>query len=88
MPVSFLTRCNPSISDVHQDLMAEAIVAMGAVVEEARPMTAASIVEEALQQASGTKIPIKCFGCAGLPNYDEKAFHLWRDCPHKGDDEV
>jgi hypothetical protein len=68
--------------------MAEVIVAMGTVCIDASPLTATSIVEQALQQASGTKIPIKCFGCSNLPKYDDKAYHLWRDCPHKADQEV
>jgi hypothetical protein len=42
--------------------MAEAIIAMGMATKEDIPLTSASIVEEALQQVSGTKIPIKCVG--------------------------
>jgi hypothetical protein len=61
--------------------MVEAIVAM----TEETPFTGASIVEEALQTASGTRIPIKCFGCSGLTNYNDKSYHLWQDCPNKGD---
>jgi hypothetical protein len=34
------------------------------------------------------RIPIKCFGCDGLPKYTDNAFHLWRNCPNKADKEV
>jgi hypothetical protein len=76
------------VSMAQQNIMAEAIIVMGTVTEEDLLLTAASIVEEALQQASGTRIPIKCFGCMGLPKYNDKAYHMWRDCPNKGDQEV
>ena len=82
-----MTRYNSNVTSVQQDLMTEMIVAMGTVTTE-EPLTATSIAEQALQQASGTKIPIKCFGCANLPKYDDEAFHLWRDCPHKAEQEV
>jgi hypothetical protein len=69
--------------------MAKAIIAMGMAAKEfSRPLMATSIIQEALCQASGTKIPIKCFGCSGLPKYDNQAYHLWRDCPNTGDLEV
>ncbi len=70
MPICFLTRHNNNISTAQQDLMAEAILAMEMVTVEELPLVATSIVEGALQQASGTRIPIKCFGCSGLPKYD------------------
>jgi hypothetical protein len=89
MPVCFMTKHNQDTSTAQETLMAEAIIAMGTAVEEfSNPLTASSIVEEALRQASGTKIPIKCFRCSGLPKYNEQAYHLWRDYPHKGDPEV
>ena len=52
------------------------------------PMVATSIVEQALQQASGMKVPMKCFGCDGIPEYDNGAYHLWRNCPHKSEQRV
>ena len=52
------------------------------------PMVATSIVEQALQQASGMKVPMKCFGCNGIPEYDNGAYHLWRNCPHKSEQRV
>ncbi len=88
LPTTFIAKHNNNISTAQQDLMAEVIVAMGSVTTDPDPMTAMSIVEQALQQASGTKVPIKCFGCANLPKYDDKACHLWRDCPNKADQEV
>ena len=39
-------------------------------------------VETALRQASGVRVPIKCFGCNGLEP-EERTYHLWRDCPNK-----
>jgi hypothetical protein len=75
----------------HLELMAQAIVAMGMAsdsLQEDMPFTGASIVEEALQQSSGMRIPIKCFGCDGIPKYTENAFHLWRNCPNKADKQV
>jgi hypothetical protein len=47
-----------------------------------------SIVEQALRNASGVRRPIKCFGCQGLEQYDSHAYHLWKDCPNKADQEV
>jgi hypothetical protein len=47
-----------------------------------------SIVEQALRNASGVRRPIKCFGCQGLEQYDSNAYHLWKDCPNKADQEV
>jgi hypothetical protein len=88
MPICFLTRHNNNISTDQQDLMAEAILAMEMVTVEELPLVATSIVEGALQQASGTRIPIKCFGCSGLPKYDANSLHLWRACPNKGDQDV
>lgn len=82
-----MTRYNANVTSIQQDLMAKMVAAMGAVSTKG-PLTATSIVEQTLQQASGTKIPIKCFGCANLPKYEEKAFHRWQDCPHKAEQEV
>ena len=72
--------------------MALSIVTMGTAVDsihqEDMPFTGARIAEEALQQASGTRIPIKCFGYDGLPKYIEHAYNLWRNCPNKADKTV
>ena len=57
---------NSNVTTIQQDLMAEVIVAMGAMGTE-EPFTATSIVKQVLQQASGPKIPIKCVGCSNLP---------------------
>jgi hypothetical protein len=59
-----MAKHNNAVSMAQQNRMAEAIISMGTVTEEDIPLAAAGIVEEALQQASGTRIPIKCFGCA------------------------
>jgi hypothetical protein len=89
MPIIFLTRHNATISNEQQDLMAEAILAMEMVTLDELPLVATSIVEGALQQASGTRISIKCFGCSGLPKYDANLLHLsWPNCPNKDDQEV
>jgi hypothetical protein len=42
-----------------------------------KTMTLLSMAEQALQEASGTRAPIKCFGCG--------EFHQFKDCPKKGD---
>jgi hypothetical protein len=42
-----------------------------------KTLTLLSMAEQALQDASGTKAPIKCFGCG--------EFHQFKDCPKKGD---
>ena len=91
IPICFMTKHNPTASTVQQTLMTEAILSMERALspeELALPLTATSIVEGALQQSSGTRIPIKCFGCSGLPRYDDTAYHLWRNCPNKGDHKV
>jgi hypothetical protein len=53
--------------------------------EACQTLTAVSIVEEALQNASGMKVPMKCFGCDGIPEYNNNCYHLWRNCPNKND---
>ena len=71
--------------------MALAIVAMGTAVDSIQgdmSFTGASIAEEALQQASETRTPIKYFECNGLPKYTEHAYHLWRNCLNKADKTV
>jgi hypothetical protein len=88
LPIFFLTKHNTAISHEQQDLMAEAILSMEMVTVDELPLVATIIVEGALQQASGTRIPIKCFGCSGLPKYDANSLHLWRSCPNKGDQAV
>ena len=91
IPTCFLAKYSPQISPEQEELMALAIVAMGTAadaIQEDMPFTGASVAEEALQQASGTRIPIKCFGCDGLPKYTDNAFHLWRNCPNKADKSV
>jgi hypothetical protein len=92
MPKTFMAKYNQGISGEQQDLMAQAIIAMGLAIDclagDDTPFTGASIVEEALQKSSGVRIPIKCFGCDGIPKFTDNAFHLWRDCPNKGEKEV
>jgi hypothetical protein len=53
--------------------------------EACQTLTAVSIVEQALQNASGLRVPIKCFGCDGIPEYENNCYHLWRNCPNKDD---
>jgi hypothetical protein len=70
IPTCFLAKHLPQISPEQEELMALATVAMGTAVDsmlEDMPFTGTSIAEEALQQASGTRIPTKCFGCDGPP---------------------
>jgi hypothetical protein len=88
MPTSFLTKHTPGTLGEQQDLMAQAIIAMGMAAEtlaEDVPFTGASVVEEVLQQSIGMRVPIKCFGCDESPKHAENAFHLWRTCPNKAD---
>jgi hypothetical protein len=42
-------------------------------------LTALSLAEQALRDASGSRFPIQCFGCAGLLNYENKCTHLFKD---------
>jgi hypothetical protein len=51
-------------------------------------LTALSLTEQALRDASGSRFPIQCFGCAGLPAYKNKCTHLFKDFPHKEDPSV
>ena len=60
MPKAFMTRYNTNITTIQQDLMVEKTAPMGTVSTE-EPLTATSIIEQALQQ-----IPIKCFRYANL----------------------
>ena len=53
-----MTCYNTNVTTLQQDLMAEMILAMD-MVSTGEPLMATSIVDQALQQASGTKIPIK-----------------------------
>jgi hypothetical protein len=47
-----------------------------------------SVAEQALREASGMRVPMKCFGCQGLPAYDKNCLHQFKDCPNKKDPEV
>jgi hypothetical protein len=49
------------------------------------PFAPTSAAKEALSTASGTKMPIKCFGCDGLAACDHQKHHLWQNCPNKND---
>jgi hypothetical protein len=88
LPTTLMAKCNSNLTTVQQDLMAEVIVAMGTACFDNKLLTAASIAEMALHQASGTRIPIKFFQCPNLPKHNDKAHHLWRDCPNKADHEA
>jgi hypothetical protein len=88
IPTCFLTKHTPGMLGEQQDLMAQAITAMGMAARtlaEDTTFTGENVVEEALQQSSGMRVPIKCFGCDGSPKHAENAFHLWRNCPNKAD---
>ena len=61
IPTCFLAKYSPQISPEQEEVMVLAIVAMGTAVDsiqEDMPFMGASVAEEALQQASGTRIPI------------------------------
>jgi hypothetical protein len=47
-----------------------------------------SITEQALQEARGMRVPMKCFGCQGLQAYDKNCFHQFKHCPDKKNPEV
>jgi hypothetical protein len=51
-------------------------------------LTALSLAEQALRDASGTKFPPQCFGCSGITDYEDKCQHLFKDCPFKQDPRV
>jgi hypothetical protein len=80
-----MVRHNPEASQHQQDIVTGAIEAM---VDSAQAFILASIVEEALVNSSGMKTPIKCFGCDDIRKYDCQSYHMWRNCPNKGDKQV
>jgi hypothetical protein len=52
-------------------------------------MVLLSSAEQAMQQASGPKAPLLCWGCKGVSKYTGKDnTHSYRDCPNKNDPEV
>jgi hypothetical protein len=85
LPFAFVAHTNPSCTIEQQHTMEKAIICMD---DMCTTLTATSIAEQALQQASGTKTPIKCFGCEGIQEYEKDSYHLWRNCPRKGDPRV
>ena len=73
MPKAVMTHYNTNITPIQQDLMAEMIVDMGMVsIEE--PLMASSIVEQALQQASSTKISISASDMRIYPSKTKMRF--------------
>jgi hypothetical protein len=51
-------------------------------------LVAVSMADQALQEASGMKFPMKCFGCDGILDYKDNCYHQFKDCPNKGDNWV
>jgi hypothetical protein len=82
LPLAFLCTPTSACTQTQRDMMAHAISAMDTMAES---LCAVSIVEEALQKASGMRAPIRCFGCDGIPEFTSNCLHLWRDCPNKND---
>jgi hypothetical protein len=80
LPMAFIATGNPKCTQIQQDLMKEAVLAM-----DQTALTAVSIVEQALQRASGMREPAVCFGCKGIAEYASDCHHYWRNCPNKGD---
>jgi hypothetical protein len=85
LPFAFICTANSNCTRTQQAMMAHAITSMDTMAEA---LCAVSIVEEALQKASGMRAPVRCFGCDGLPEYSSTCFHMWRDCPNKNDKRV
>jgi hypothetical protein len=46
-------------------------------------ITCLSVAETALREASGTRGPIKCWGCQDVEEYQHDCFHRWIHCPRK-----
>ena len=91
IPCTFMA--SATCTQEQQDMMTQAITTMDELVQDLVlgrqvPLTATSIVEQALQQASGVRSPMKCFGSDGIPEYDKNSYHMWRNCPHKQDNRV
>jgi hypothetical protein len=82
LPYAFICSPATSCTQQQQETLSAAIIAMD---EACQTLTAVSIVEEALQNASGMRAPMKCFGCDGLPEYQNNCYHMWRNCPNKND---
>ena len=47
-----------------------------------------SVAENALRNASGEAVPLKCWGCGEIPEYAKNCFHRFGDCPYKPDPRV
>ena len=50
--------------------------------------TMLSVAETAMRQASGEPAPLECWGCKGIPEYEESKFHRYRACPNRSDPKV
>jgi hypothetical protein len=70
---AFAAHANPYCTMEQQNMMEKAIFCMDNMC---MMLTATSIAEQALQQVSRTKIPIKCFGCDGIQEYEKDSYHL------------
>jgi hypothetical protein len=87
-PATFMTT-HPEDETYLMACMIEASIEMVDILydeeEKCDGFAGVTIAEQALRTASGTRSPIKCFGCNGLPQFEQnnKAFHLWKDCPNK-----
>ena len=47
-----------------------------------------SVAENALREASGEPVPLKCWGCGDIPAYEKNCFHRFGSCPYKADARV
>jgi hypothetical protein len=77
-------------NSIVEDMVAASVEIVDLLEDEEKPdgFAGVRIVEQVLRNASWVRRPIKCFGCQGLEKYDHNAYHLWKDCPHKADQEV
>ena len=67
--------------DVEQPTEVEGIEELVDEVIHVRAML--SIAERAMRKASGEVVPLECWGCKGLPEYENDKFHRYRVCPHR-----
>jgi hypothetical protein len=81
LPMAFVAVRESGCNLTQQEFMKEAIIAM-----DQTALTAVSIVEQALQKASGMQEPAICFGYKGIKEYPTTAIISGgRNCPNKGD---
>jgi hypothetical protein len=74
LPMAFVAMRGSGCNPTQQDFMEEAIIAM-----DQTALMVVSIMEQALQKASGMREPAVCFGCKSIKEYANNCHHFWRN---------